>query len=92
MIMKKRQSENVMQSISRLVDMEYEPRNGEWNLIHQRLVKGRKEFEQAATKTMDAVIHMSSMDLTLETNVAAVEKINTSISTAVDALSISADS
>ena len=92
MIMKKRQSENVMQSISRLVDMEYEPRNGEWNLIHQRLVKGRKEFEQAATKTMDAVIHMSSMDLTLETNVAAVEKINTSISTAVDAISNSADS
>lgn len=92
MITKKRKSENIIQSISRLVDMEYEPRNGEWNHIHQRLMKGRKEFEQAATKIMDAVIHMSSMDLTLETNVATVEKINTSISTAVDAISESADS
>lgn len=92
MLTKKRQSENVMQSISRLVDMEYEPRNGEWNHIHQRLMKGRKEFEQAATMTMDAVIHMSAMDLTLETNVATVEKINTSITAAVDAISESADS
>lgn len=89
---KKRKLDNAIQSISRLVDMEYEPNNGALNNIHQRLMKGRKEFELAATKTMDAVIHMSSMDLTLETNVSTVEQINTSISAAVDAISESADS
>ncbi len=89
---KKRKANHVIQSISRLVDMEYEPQNGELNNIHRRLMEGRREFEQAATKTMEAVIHMSAMDLTLETNVATVEQINTSISSAVDTISGSADS
>ena len=92
MKMRKRGSNSVVNSISRLVDMQYDPANGELNNIHQRLMKGRKEFEQAVTKNMDAVIQMSSMDLTLETNVATVEQINTSISTAVNAISKSAES
>ncbi len=78
-------------SVSRLTDMQYEPANGELNNIHQRLMNGRKEFEQAVTKTMDAVIQMSSMDLTLETNVATVEQINTSISASAGAISESAE-
>lgn len=79
-------------SISRLVDMQYEPENGELNNIHQRLMDGKEQFEKAVTKTMDAVIHMSAMDLTLETNVATVEKINTSIASSVDTISESAKS
>lgn len=78
-------------SVSRLIDMPYEPANGELNHIHQRLVNGRKEFEQAVTKTMDAVIQMSSMDLTLESNVEALEQINTSISSSSGAISQSAE-
>ena len=50
-------------------------------------MKGRKEFEQALTKTMDAVIQMSSMDLSLETNAAAIEEINSSISDAANSIS-----
>ncbi len=91
MRMKKKDSGNVIEAISRLVDMEYEPRNGELNNIHRRLMKGRKEFERAATKTMDAVINMSAMDLILEANVATVEQINTSVSSAVDVISESAE-
>lgn len=83
----KKNSSRVIESISNLVDIEYEPANGELNNIHQRLINGRKEFEQAVTKTMDAVIYMSAMDLTLETNVATVEQINTSISTSVNVIS-----
>lgn len=78
-------------SISRLIDMPYEPKNGELNNIHQRLMTGRKEFEQALTKTMDAVIQMSSMDLTLETNAAAIEEINSSVSGAVTSISESTE-
>lgn len=37
---------SAVNSISRLVDMQYDPANGELNDIHQRLMKGRKEFEQ----------------------------------------------
>lgn len=91
MILGKKDSNAAIESISKLVDMPYKPANGELNNIHQRLMNGRKEFEQAVTKTMDAVIHMSSMDLTLETNVATVEQINTSISDAVENISESAD-
>lgn len=88
----KKASNTAIESISKLVDMQYEPANGELNNIHQRLMSGRKEFEQAVTKTMGAVISMSAMDLTLATNVETVEKINTSISSAVDAISESAES
>lgn len=83
----KKQAYPAIASISRLVDMPYEPANGELNSIHQRLMNGRKEFEQAMTKTMDAVIQMSSMDLTLETNAAAIKEINASVSDAVNAIS-----
>ena len=74
MRLKRRTFPAVIASVSRLVDMPYEPQNGELNNIHQRLMKGRKEFEQALTKTMDAVIQMSSMDLSLETNAAAIDR------------------
>ncbi len=92
MKIRKKGSDSVVNSISRLVDMPYDSTNGELNNIHRRLMKGRKEFEQAVTKNMDAVIQMSSMDLMLEANVAVVEQINTSISTAVNSISKSAAS
>lgn len=88
----KKSSNSAIHSISRLVEMSYDPANGELNNIHQRLMKGRKEFEQAVTKNMDSVIRMSAMDLKLETNVATVEQINSSISNAVHAISESAES
>ncbi len=81
-----------IESISKLVEMNYNPRNGELNNIHQRLINGRKEFAQAATKTMVAVIHMSAMDLTLEANAAIIEQTNTSIATAVNTINEAADS
>ena len=92
MKIRKKGLNSAINSISRLIDMQYDPANGELNNIHQRLTNGRREFEQAVTKNMDAVIHMSAMDLTLEANVATVEQINTSISTAVNAISESAES
>lgn len=82
----------ITESISRLVDMEYEPKNNEMNDIHRRLVKGREAFGKAAMEAMDAVIHMSAMDLTLEANVAVVEQNNAKISTAVGSISQSASS
>lgn len=92
MKIKKKASNTAINSISRLIDMQYDPANGELNGIHQRLMKGRKDFEKAVTKSMDAAIRMSAMDLTLEANIVTVEQINTSISTAVNAISKSAES
>lgn len=92
MKMRKRFSTAAITSISKLTDMPYDPANGELNNIHERLMKGRKEFEQAVTKTMDATIHMSAMDLILESNVETVERINTEISSAVNAISESTES
>ncbi len=92
MKMRKKSSTAAVESISKLIDMQYDPANGELNSIHRRLMTGREAFEQAVTKTLDAVIHMSTMDLTLETNVATVEQINTSISDAVEQISASAQS
>ena len=92
MTIRKKASGIAIESISRLADMKYEPANGELNNIHRRLVSGRKEFEKAVTKTMDAVINMSAMDLTLETNAGAVEQINREVADAVEAISASTES
>jgi len=79
-------------SISRLLPMDYNTKNGVLNGIHQRLMKGRSEFEQAGTKVMEAVIHMSAMDLTLENNAAAIEQVNASIAAAAGTINEAADS
>ncbi len=92
MKMRKRASARAMESVSRLTDMEYEPANEELNKIHRRLMDGRKEFEQAVTKTMDAAICMSAMDLKLEANVETIGSISDSVSEAVGAIAESAGS
>lgn len=81
-----------IESTSRLVDMKYEPANGGINEIHKRLVSGRKDFEDAVTKTMDAVIRMSAMDLTLEANIETLDQINSSVKEAVSTITESAAS
>ncbi|MDE7322328.1 MAG: CZB domain-containing protein [Lachnospiraceae bacterium] len=92
MKIRKKSYNTALDSVSRLAEMEYMPQYQELNDIHQRLIRGRREFEQVATKTMDAVIHMSAMDLTLETNAEAIEQINASMGVAVDGISGSAGS
>ena len=71
MKIRKRTFDTALNAVSRLVEMEYVPQNQELNDIHRRLMKGRRDFELAATKTMDAVIRMSAMDLTLESSAAS---------------------
>ena len=92
MKIRKKYSNCAVESISRLIDMQYNPADGELNSIHRRLMTGREAFEQAVTKTVDAVILMSAMDLTLETNVAIVKQVSTSISDAVNQISESSQS
>lgn len=92
MRIRKKESNTVIESISRLVPMNYDVRNGALNDIHQRLMKGRSEFELATTKCMDAVIRMSAMDLTLETNAAVIEQVNNSIAEAAETINEAADS
>ena len=92
MKIRKRTFDTALNAVSRLVEMEYVPQNQELNDIHRRLMKGRKDFELAATKTMDAVIRMSAMDLTLESSAAKIEQINDSMGAAVDGISKSAGS
>lgn len=79
-------------SISGLWDMKYEPSNGMLNDIHRRLLDGRKGFEKAVTKTMDAVIRMSAMDLILKTNAETLDAVNGSIVEAAGSISQSAAS
>ncbi len=81
-----------IEAISKMIDMPYKPSNNELNNIHKRLLSGRKEFEQVVTKTMDSVIQMSAMDLTLEANIEAIETVSSSIVESVNSINESADS
>lgn len=83
----RRRADKAIDAVSRLKTMPYRPANGELNNIHKRLMDGRRAFEQAVTKTMDALIQMSSMDLTLEANAEMVEQINSSISSSTETIS-----
>lgn len=93
--LRKKELNHTITSISELQDMKYEPANGELNSIHKRLMDGRKAFEQAVTKSMDAVIHMSAMDLILEENAKTLDEINgfiaESVNTVTDAASSTAE-
>lgn len=92
MKIRRKEANTAIASISKLVPMNYDARNGELNDIHKRLMNGRSEFEQAATKCMDAVIRMSAMDLTLETNAVIIEQVNTSIADVAEMLNETANS
>lgn len=92
MKIRKKEANTAIESISKLVPMNYDAQNGVLNDIHRRLMKGRSEFEQAATKCMEAVIRMSAMDLTLETNARIIEQVNTSIADVAETLNETANS
>ena len=83
---------NMLSSLAKLDDMQYEPQNKELNDIHKRLVEGRKEFEQVATNTLDSVIQMSVIDATVKMNIDKIATINESLSNEVEDISESAAS
>ena len=83
---------NMLASLAKLEDMQYEPQNKELNDIHKRLVEGRKEFEQVATNTLDSVIQMSVIDATVKMNIDKIATINESLSNEVEDISESAAS
>ena len=83
---------NMLSSLAKLEDMQYEPQNKELNDIHKRLVEGRKEFEQVATNTLDSVIQMSVIDATVKMNIDKIATINESLSNEVEDISESAAS
>ena len=78
---------NMLSSLAKLDDMQYEPQNKELNDIHKRLVEGRKEFEQVATNTLDSVIQMSVIDATVKMNIDKIATINESLSNEVEDIS-----
>lgn len=88
----KNKKNNVISAISNLNDMEYIPENGELNDIHKRLVNGRKEFQNLATNTLDSVIQMSVIDVTIKANIEKIESVNTAIEEEVDNVSEAANS
>lgn len=81
---KKKKINSAVAAISELVDMQYEPEYGELNNIHKRLVEGRKDFEAVVTGTLDSVIQMSVVDVTVKTCIEEISKVNSSISDEVE--------
>lgn len=50
MRMRKRDSNVAIESISRLVEMQYQPTNGELNNIHKRLISGERSLSRLLKK------------------------------------------
>lgn len=89
---KKNSYANTIHAIASLDDMKYEPSDQELDKIYQRLKAGRTKFENIFTSTMDAVINMSSMDLTLEKNANLMNEISNNMVTSIAEISTATES
>ncbi len=75
----KKGKNNIISAIANMEDMQYEPQNDGLNDIHKRLMEGRNEFRKLATNTLDSVIQMSVIDLTVKANIEKIEDVNQAI-------------
>lgn len=88
----KNKNDNLIQAIANLTDMKYEPANEPYNNVHQRLVNGRKNFQDVATNTLNSVIQMSVIDVTVKANIEKIEAVNKAIEEEVDGINEAANS
>lgn len=62
---KKKQTAVLMKAVSELKEADYS-KEPELKEIYQRLAKGRKQFAEVFEKNINAVMQISSLDLTMQ--------------------------
>lgn len=89
---KPKKNGRLISAISNLQDMTYEPENEPYNNVHKRLLDGREQFRKVVKNTLDSVIQMSIIDVTIKANIEKIEDVNDSLEHEVEHLSESANS
>ena len=84
MAIKKRKA-ILMKAVSELKDTDYS-REPELSGIYQRLLKGRKQFTEIFEKNINAVMQISSLDLTMQHQTEKIIDISQKITNATEAI------
>lgn len=84
MVRMKRKSE-LIKSVAELKDIDYS-RDAQIDAIYQRLRKGKQQFEKVMEQNLNAVMQISSLDLTLTQNTDALLKISSSVGDATSTI------
>ena len=69
---------NLINSISELKEANYSSEPG-LDAVYQRLLKGREQFEEALAKNLNAVMQISSLDLTLQQHTESMLKLSNDV-------------
>lgn len=74
---------NLVKSVAQLQNVDYS-KDAELGKIYERLVKSRSQFEEVMEKSMQAIMQISSLDLTLEYHTGHMTDISQQVSNATD--------
>lgn len=90
-MIKKKQTKELIQSLSGLQEADYSLSGQELADIYERLQKGRVQFEKVLEQNISAVMQISSLDLTLHHYTENLETISKSVAEATKAIHSSSE-
>ena len=85
MLRKKKQTAVLMKAVSELKEADYS-QEPELQEIFQRLTKGRKQFAEVFEKNINAVMQISSLDLTMKHETEKILDISRQITKATESI------
>lgn len=83
--------ESLLSSMAELVDADYGKKSAEMEQIYRRLLTGRTRFEEAVANILDAVMQISSLDLSLNHYSETLQKVSDSVSEATELIHSASD-
>ncbi|MDD6812378.1 MAG: methyl-accepting chemotaxis protein [Lachnospiraceae bacterium] len=90
-MIKKKQTKELIQSLSRLQEADYSLSGQELADIYERLQNGRAQFEKVLEQNISAVMQISSLDLTLHHYTENLETISKSVAEATKSIHSSSE-
>ena len=78
--------DTLINSVSELKEADYSKQDPELDKLYKRLLENRKKFEEVLADDMDAVMKISSLDLTLEHHTKKMEIISAEVASATGAI------
>ncbi len=90
-IFKKSKKESLLLSVSELAEADYGKKSAELEQIYRRLLTGRGRFEKVMTHILDAVMQISSLDLSLNHYSEILQKVSDSVSNAAELIHSASD-
>lgn len=83
--------ESLLLSMSKLAEADYGKKSVEMEQIYHRLLAGRTQFEEAVADILDAVMQISSLDLSLNHYSEILQKVSDSVSEATELIHTASD-